>query len=375
MKKPARYSAAVDTEALDPLLLGEIQQLSGACAMIIGEDGSLLFQTSNLATFLEADEHTLHRNVLIERTHPADRPALRAYIASPTHREITFRLCLPTDRIATVKGRSRRIDAGRPARTLLVMQHVSDRDVPQRGSGHPDRSDALALLAGPLAHDMNNALGIIIGNLSVIDPRRFDPQEDATALDSALKAAERGSRIMQSLERLAVRQPGATVRVNLGAQFRGLLPVFGYLLGDRIEVVDALGTGEHAIDADLATINRVILDVAITARQAMPEGGKLETRLAGPHAGAGHVNLMFACSTTGISPRRPGQTGTRAGDESARERGLAHAVAIMQSLGGNLRVASDAGIGYTVTLEFPVRSAAAAVAPSGKRVIGPRAPG
>jgi two-component system cell cycle sensor histidine kinase/response regulator CckA len=239
------------------------------------------------------------------------------------------------------------------------------------------KMEAVGRLAGGVAHDFNNTLGIVIGygeavlgQLSVDAPLR-------AKVEQILKAAERAAALTRQLlafSRQQVLQPKA---LDLNEVVADMDDMLRRLIGEDVVLVTKPAPALGSVEADLGQLQQVIMNLAVNARDAMPEGGELtiETRnvdvdeedaaaLPLPKPGR-YVMLAFADTGLGMDADtrahifEPFFTTKELGRGTGL--GLSTVDGIVQQSGGAITVDSEAGVGSTFRLYLP--RVAAAVPP------------
>jgi two-component system cell cycle sensor histidine kinase/response regulator CckA len=228
----------------------------------------------------------------------------------------------------------------------------------------PPRADRAPELVGDIAHDLNDLLTAIVGYSELLiaripgpDPMAADAQE---VRRSALSAAGLTRQLLAWSRRRRV--PLETVDVN--AVTTRTMGMLSGMLGAGITVTLRIGTGVSRVNAGASQIEEILLNVAMTARDAMPGGGRLTVatsmqRLGSKRAGGTggeHVRITFA--DTGESNLNlidsigsdPMLMTCGSGVEVV---GLAKAHDIVEQLGGAIGVESTPGSGTTVTIDLP----------------------
>ena len=231
---------------------------------------------------------------------------------------------------------------------------------------HAQRSEALGQIAGGVAHDFNNLLTTIggFGEMLLLDMvpddrRRHDVQQ-------ICEAAERGALLTRQLLSFGRNEAQETRAVDLNEVVRGLEPLVRRLVGADVQLELRLSAALGPVLADPAQLEHVVVNLALSARDAMPAGGRLtietaERRISSlshgrPVRPGRYVVLAVGDSGTHIeedadendpaAPRRPGL-------------GRAIAFGIVRHYGGVVRVSSEAGAGTTVKVYLPRHEAEA----------------
>jgi signal transduction histidine kinase len=164
---------------------------------------------------------------------------------------------------------------GRLRGMVFLLEDVSEKISMERQLRQAQRMEAVGQLTGGLAHDFNNILSVVVGNLDLlIDELSADRQRRALA-ESAMKGAMRGAELVQRLLAFARRQPLSPRAVDLNERLPGLAALLQRTLGERIEIRTVHGKSLWPAIADPAQFEDVLLNLAINARDAMPNGGML----------------------------------------------------------------------------------------------------
>jgi len=236
------------------------------------------------------------------------------------------------------------------------------------------KMDAIGQLAGGVAHDFNNLLTVImsyssllLGDIDATDPRRQDVQEISDA-------AERAAALTGQLLAFSRKQVMHTRPINLNSVVTGVEKMLRRLIGEDIELVISLGDPMHLVNADPGQLEQVIINLAVNARDAMPNGGKLHlttanaklpTESRGKRADPsrnGHV--MLEVVDTGIGMTReiqqrifePFFTTKEAGKGTGL--GLATVYGIVKQSGGEVQLHSEPMAGTTFRIFFPALATA-----------------
>ncbi len=152
------------------------------------------------------------------------------------------------------------------------------------------KMEAIGQLTGGVAHDFNNVLQIIGGNLQLIKLLGGVTDSARSRIDVAQAAVERGARLSAHLLTFARRQPLQAAVVNPGAVLRDMEASLQRMLGPRIAIVSEIDAQLWRTSVDPAQLNSVILNLATNAREAMADGGTLTMRAANVAAGSPLLN-------------------------------------------------------------------------------------
>lgn len=238
---------------------------------------------------------------------------------------------------------------------------------------HTQRIEALGRLAGGVAHDFNNVLQAVLGGAKSIRRRSTDAGIQRLA-GMVIDAAERGASVTRRLLTLARRGELRTEPVQLTDVLAGLHEVLTHTLGAEIEVRIRAPQPLPPILADKCQLETVLVNLSVNARDAMAPGGggtltlsaHAETILPGDapqHGPRPGAYIRIAVKDTGLGmdaatlARATEPFFTTKSDSKGTGLGLAMAKGFVEQSGGTLRIASERGLGTTVTLWLPCAGA------------------
>ncbi|MGB9508228.1 MAG: PAS domain S-box protein [Candidatus Acidiferrum sp.] len=169
-------------------------------------------------------------------------------------------------------------DNGTPAYVEVFAEDVSEKRILERQLQRAQKMEAIGRLSGGIAHDFNNILGVIIGYSRVLKKALGG---DATLMEHAVeieKAGGRAASLTRQLLAFSRQQILTPVIVDLNALVTDMERMLPRLLGEDISVSLHLDPNLGKLRADQSQIEQVIMNLAVNARDAMPNGGKLEIR-------------------------------------------------------------------------------------------------
>jgi PAS domain S-box-containing protein len=159
-------------------------------------------------------------------------------------------------------------------RTKALEEEIQRRAETQAALIRSQRMEAFGQLTGGVAHDFNNLLTIVLGNLERLDPAVAD-NEHRDFLRRAADAAQMGARLTSRLLSFARRRLLAPTVLNLNELVLGIAELLKRSLGERVMLTTVLDSALWSTRADPSEFENAVLNLAINARDAMPEGGKL----------------------------------------------------------------------------------------------------
>jgi signal transduction histidine kinase/ActR/RegA family two-component response regulator len=248
-----------------------------------------------------------------------------------------------------------------------LMQEVSERERAQAALVQSQKMEAVGRLTGGIAHDFNNLLTVIFGNLEMIQ-RRTDEERVLRLAKFAAEAAERAAKLTHQLLAFSRTQRLTLRPVDLNGLIVGMNDLLIRTIGPQIRIVTQLSDHAPWAMADENQLELAILNLAINARDAMPDGGVLtiETSVASANddtlADGAYGVVRVADTGTGI-PRHllskifdPFFTTKPIGKGTGL--GLSQVFGIARQSGGTVQIESDEGAGASFTLWLPLAAAA-----------------
>jgi PAS domain S-box-containing protein len=255
-------------------------------------------------------------------------------------------------------------------RTRELEAEISRREAAHAALVQAQRMEAFGQLTGGVAHDFNNLLTIVTGNLELLADTT-QPELSRTLLRRAADAADMGAALTKRLLTFARRRRLSPQVVDINDLILALMEILKRSIGEHITLTTILAGNVWAPKVDPSEIENAILNLAINARDAMPNGGELivETRnVAGadlPFDGGDREFVLLSVTDTGegmppevlerafepfFSTKEPGRgTGL----------GLSTVYGFAEQSGGHASIESKVGFGTTVNLYLPRADAGA----------------
>ena len=252
----------------------------------------------------------------------------------------------------------------------LLVQQINRREIVESQLRQSQKMEAIGQLSGGIAHDFNNMIGVIAGSLDLVK-RRIAKNDFVIEryVDAAQEAAKRSAALTQRLLAFARQQPLDPKPIDANRMIGAMSELLRSTLGEQIHVETVSFGGLWLLKADASQLENVILNVAINARDAMPEGGKLTIETGNAFLDDEYAKqnvdvkpgqyVMVAVSDTGsgmdaatiarafdpfFTTKRPG-TGTGLG--------LSQVYGFIKQTGGYVKIYSEVGTGTTIKLYLP----------------------
>jgi PAS domain S-box-containing protein len=249
------------------------------------------------------------------------------------------------------------------------IRDITLRKVTEKKLFEAQKMEALGILSGGMAHDVNNMLGIIIGHLDMVRPM-LNLQAGADELvGEALAAAISGAELMRRVLAFARHQPLQPERVEVNAVVSGMAKLLRRTLGEDIKISLHLESDVWPVMADTPQLEASLANLATNARDAMPRGGRLTITTRNCHLDADyaarHPDLVagdYAMIEVGDDGNgmpadmvehifEPFFTTKDRGNGTGL--GLSMVFGFMKQSGGHIHVDSTEGVGTTISLYLP----------------------
>ncbi|HEX3734486.1 MAG TPA: PAS domain S-box protein [Solirubrobacterales bacterium] len=235
------------------------------------------------------------------------------------------------------------------------------------------RLESVGQLAGGIAHDFNNILGVIMNYAEFVADELEADSQARQDVEEIRRAAERAAALTRQLlifSRREVVKPELLYLRDVISELENLLR---RALGERVELVTRFGEDRCPFEADPGQIEQVLVNLAVNARDAMPDGGRLvievdkaeldeEYTYMHPDTEPGtYVRLKVSDTGTGMNPETIQRAFepffTTKGKGEGTGLGLATVYGIVTGAGGRIDIYSEIGIGTTVKIHLPASSA------------------
>ncbi len=231
------------------------------------------------------------------------------------------------------------------------------------------KMEAVGRLAGGLAHDFNNLLTSFKGYLQLLSLYRDQPQKIEHIVSRMSVALDRAGNLTNQLLTFSRRQPEEPKIIELGRFFREMEDFLKRLLGEDIELDLRLPREELHLKVDEGHFQQIIMNLVVNARDAMPQGGRLEISVSPGHL---HPELLerFALPQSNYAVISVSDTGTGIPEdilphifdpffttkppEKGTGLGLATVYSLVKQYGGHVAVSSEPGKGTTFTIFWPL---------------------
>jgi PAS domain S-box-containing protein len=260
--------------------------------------------------------------------------------------------------------------SGRVDRLIIVNREISERRRLEEQLRQSQKMDAIGRLSGGVAHDFNNLLGVIIGYGEILEERIATTDPLRASVDQVLKAGRRAASLTRQLLAFSRQQVLEPKVMRLNAVVADMEKMLRRMIGEDIDLAISLEKNLGQIRADQGQIEQVIMNLAVNARDAMPDGGKLvletinfeidrafASRYAYPVLPGNYVLITVSDSGTGMDAAtqqrifEPFFTTKEKGKGTGL--GLSTVYGVVKQSGGYIDVFSTLGKGTTFNIYLP----------------------
>jgi two-component system, cell cycle sensor histidine kinase and response regulator CckA len=252
---------------------------------------------------------------------------------------------------------------------VIIIRNNTERKRLEEQFRQVQKMEAFGQLAGGVAHDFNNILTVIQGNVSLLQVRQLPAAEQDVAVAETLRAAERAGNLTRQLLTFSRRQPIQLRDIDANEVVASMTKMLQRIIGEHITLETRYAPGGAPVRADSSMLEQAFMNLAVNSRDAMSEGGRLTLETAAvtltetdvrsrPKARPGaFVRLSVIDTGCGITPEHmphlfePFFTTKEVGKGTGL--GLATVFGIVEQHVGWIEVESHAGIGTTFSIFLP----------------------
>jgi PAS domain S-box-containing protein len=260
-----------------------------------------------------------------------------------------------------------------PSGSLLgfakITRDITEKTAVEDQLRQAQKMEAVGHLTGGVAHDFNNLLTVIMGNLDHLERILPPAQLTDRLISSALRGATRAAMLTQQLLAFSRRQPLLPEVLSVNKLVAGMSDLMRRTIGEAIFVETVLAGGLWSTLADSNQLENALINIAINARDAMPDGGMLTIETANTHLDDAYarmndevrpgqyVGIFITDTGTGMAPETAAQafepffTTKEIGQGTGL--GLSQVYGFIKQSSGHVRIYSEVGEGTTVKLYLP----------------------
>jgi signal transduction histidine kinase len=238
---------------------------------------------------------------------------------------------------------------------VFTLRRLAEQRREEEQRAQSQKLEAIGQLASVVAHDFNNLLMVIMGSLQRVRPARTDAAM-AEHVQNALSAAERGAILTRQLLTFARAEPLLIGEVDLAAVVDGIRDILRQSVGGKVRLAISIADDARHVISDANQLGLALLNLAVNARDAMPEGGDLEIVSLRSKDHKGYIDLVVRDNGEGMPKdvmqraAEPFFTTKPAGKGTGL--GLAQVLSTIRLSGGSVEMESTEGVGTVITLRL-----------------------
>jgi signal transduction histidine kinase/DNA-binding response OmpR family regulator len=254
-----------------------------------------------------------------------------------------------------------------------LLAEAAEREHVESVLRQAQKMEGIGLLTGGIAHDFNNLLTIIVGNLEILQRQLVAPAQNLPNLErsvaSAMRGAQRAVSLTQRLLAFSRQQPLDPKPIDIGRLVTGMSDLLRRTLGEQTAVETVLAGGLWRVNVDANQLEIAIVNLAVNARDAMPNGGKLTIETSNASLDEGYATaqaevipgqyVMLAVTDNGTGMSR--ETLAKAFEPFFTTKDIGHGTGLglsqvygfVKQSGGHVKIYSEPGEGTTVRIYLP----------------------
>lgn len=324
---------------------------------------------------IEEDGFAVSYEAFLDVIHPDDRNMVdSAYKDSVKNRqpyEIEHRLLMKDGRIKIVKEQCETYydENGTPLRSIGVVHDITHRKHTEEALRRSQKMDAVGQLTGGIAHDFNNIMGIILGNVELLELQNIQDEKISKRLEPIKKSAERAVNLTRQLLSFSRRKSDQLSATNINDQISEMKSLIVHSITPEIEVAYQFSKDLWITKIDTGDFQDAVLNIVINARDAMDRSGHLTIGSTNCHLDekycshnpevkqGDYVQLIISDNGKGMSEQQQERIFepfyTTKAEGSGTGLGLAMVFGFVERSQGHIKAYSELGIGTTFRIYLP----------------------
>jgi PAS domain S-box-containing protein len=343
---------------------------------LVDSSGRRIYNSPSYGKTLGYTKEELQNTPPLEQIHPEDRlqieEAAREAFRGESGRRIEYRMRHKDGSWRIFESTASPVsdESGKIEKLVIVNRDITDRKRLEEQFRQAQKMEAVGQLSGGIAHDFNNLLGVIIGYGEILQEGLAADHPLRSSADEILNAGRRAASLTRQLLAFSRQQVLEPKVLSVNAVVRDMESMLRRLIGENMELTSGLDPNLGTVKADQGQLEQVIMNLAVNARDAMPEGGKLLIETTNTEMDATFVRrypypvkpgpyVLLSVSDTGMGMDaatrarifEPFFTTKQKGQGTGL--GLSMVYGVVKQSGGYIDVYSEPGIGTTFKIYLP----------------------
>ncbi len=228
---------------------------------------------------LDPETHDANHETLMSVVHPEDRERVKQVnkqeTAGQLHPELEYRIVRPDGALRYLSERYEATmnAAGRPSVIRGIVQDVTERKMLEERFRHSHDVKVIGNLSGSIAHEFNNLLFVVLGNLELLEDCVSQDADILELIEAARRGATRGADLTERMLAFSRRQYLEPEKLFLNHLVPDLLPLLQKVVGDSVTIETRISNALRPVFADRGQVESALFHLASNARDALPSGG------------------------------------------------------------------------------------------------------
>jgi two-component system, cell cycle sensor histidine kinase and response regulator CckA len=343
---------------------------------VVDANGKRLYNSPSYEKVLGYSPEELKRTSALEQIHPDDREKVSSAAAFALKhgrgQSIEYRMRDKAGQWRILESAASAVcnKNGEVEKLIIVNRDVSERRLLEKQFLQAQKMEAIGRLSGGMAHDFNNLLSVIIGYAELLEEETAASPDRRESVEQILKAGQRAASLIRQLLAFSRQQVLEPKILDVNAIVLDTQKMLSRLIGEDIELVTRLKSGISKVKVDQGQLEQAIINMAVNARDAMPDGGQLKietdnfemdseaaSKYQYPVQVGSYVRLRISDDGAGMSP----ETLARAFEPffTTKEKGkgtglgLAMIYGFVKQSGGYIDLTSELGVGTAISIYLP----------------------